>query len=166
MATEEKILTARIGVCDTHEDAVEAVKILENANFPMKEVSLIGRVEKVEDHLHVRSLDPVRNAPAIVGASAGTIVGLLTGLGVFAIPGFGFLYGAGAIIGTIGGFDLGLVTGGVISLLLTFGIDRESAMAYQEHLKNGKFLLAVQGPEKDIEKARELLKPQKGILFE
>lgn len=165
MEIQEKIKTANVGVCDTHEDAVEAVGLLEKAHFPMKEVSLLGKVDKVEDHLHVRSLDPLKNAPAIVGASAGTIVGLLTGLGVFAIPGFGFLYGAGAVIGTIGGFDLGLVTGGVISLLLEFGIDREQALTYHEHLKEGKFLLVIQGPEEDVAKAKKILEPNKGILF-
>lgn len=159
-------MKSTIGICDTHEHAVEAVKVLEDAKFPMNEVSIIGKVENVEDHLHVRSLDPAKNTPVIAGAAAGTVVGLLTGLGVFAIPGFGFLYGAGAVVGTIGGFDLGLISGGIVTLLATLGIHKDLALKFDEHVKNGRFLLVVQGPEGDVKRAKVILSPEKGILFE
>lgn len=159
-------MKAIIGVCDTHDHAVEAVKLLEDDHFPMNEVSIIGKVDNVEDHLHVKSLDTAKNAPMVVGTVTGTVVGLLTGLGVFAIPGFGFLYGAGAVIGTIAGFDMGLVGGGIVTLLATMGIEKDQALSYDKHVKNGRFLLMVQGPAEDVKLARDILHNEQGVLFD
>src|SRR5579872_5387127 len=109
-------MKAEIAVYKTHEQALEAVKALKKSNFPLKQISLVGKAEIVDNDICVKSLDSVKNAPLIIGSVAGPVVGLLSGLGVFAIPGFGFLYGAGAVIGILGGFDLGLISGGLVTL--------------------------------------------------
>ncbi len=150
-------MKSQVAVYDSHEKALQAIKVLSEHNFPMEKVSLMGKAEVIDDHIHVKSLEDVKDAPALLGAGAGTIVGLLTGVGAFAIPGFGFLYGAGAVLGAIGGFDLGIIAGGIGTLLATIGIKKDKVVKVHEHLKAGKFLVMVQGTSEDIKKAEQIL---------
>jgi hypothetical protein len=150
-------MESQIAVYDTHEKAVNAIKLLSHQDFPMENVSLLGKAEVIEDHIQIKSLDTIKKAPVIFGMGAGTLVGLLSGVGVFAIPGFGFLYGAGALVGIIAGLDLGLIAGGVISLLSYTGIKEEEVVKCQEHLKEGKFMVIVKGAKEEIEKAHNIL---------
>lgn len=158
-------MESQIAIYDTHEKAVNAIKQLSHQDFPMENVSLLGKAEVVEDHIHVHSLDTIKKAPAVIGMGAGTVLGLLSGIGVFAIPGFGFLYGAGALVGIIAGLDLGLIAGGVISLLSFMGLKEEEVVKYEEHLKEGKFMVIVKGSKEEIEKAKNILHTQDNIEF-
>lgn len=153
-------MNAKVAVYKTHEEAVKAIRKLAEYKFPMNEVSLLGKSEMIDDHIHLRSMDPVKNTPALVGGGAGTVAGLLSELGVFAIPGFGFLYGAGALVGTIGGLDLGVLTGGLGTLLLSAGIRKDKVVEYEAHIKGGKFMIVVNGNEEDVLRAEEILKTQ------
>lgn len=150
-------MESKVAIYETHEKAVDAVKALNNASFPIRLVSLIGNAEIIDDHLHINSFDRVKRAPVLVGTGAGILTGILTGLGVFSIPGFGFLYGAGAVVGALAGFDFGLVGGGILTILATLGIKKESVVKYEEHLKEGKFMVVVHGSLKEIEKAEHIL---------
>lgn len=149
--------TLKVAVYASHEQAVEALKKLEAEQFPMNDVSLIGKAELMDEHEERKSMHDGRNLPAYIGIGGGTVLGLLAGLGVFAVPGFGFLYGAGAVVGTIGGFDLGLVSGGIVTLLATAGIHEDEVDHYAEHLNQGNFIVLVNGPEEEAEKAERIL---------
>lgn len=151
------IMKVVVAVYKSHEEAIDAIKTLGESKFPLKQVSLIGRVELIDDQMRLKSLDPVKNAPILIGSIAGPVLGLLTGLGVFVIPGFGFLYGAGAIIGIIGGFDLGVVSGGLLTLLATFGIKKKSILSYEESISKGNFLVIIQGNQQEINQAEYIL---------
>jgi hypothetical protein len=146
-----------VAVYESHEQAVQALQELCAADFPLKKVSLVGRAEVLEDHIQLKSTEPAKNAPLIAGATLGPILGLLTGIGIFAIPGVGFLYGAGAIVGVMGGLDLGVVAGGILTLLATLGISKQHHLKFEEHIRTGKFLLIVEGNTKEIEQAKEIL---------
>jgi hypothetical protein len=150
-------MKAQVAVYDSHQKALEAIKVLSDHNFPMDKVSLLGKADVIGNHIHVKSMEDIKDAPALLGAGAGTIVGLLTGVGAFAIPGFGFLYGAGAVLGAIGGFDLGIIAGGIGTLLATIGIKKDKVVKVHEHLDAGKFLVIVQGTSEDIENAKRIL---------
>jgi uncharacterized membrane protein len=150
-------MKTKVAVYDSHEKAVNALKKLAESKFPMNKISLVGKSEVIDDHVHLKSLAPIKNAPAFVGIGAGALIGLLSGIGVFTIPGFGFLYGAGALVGAIGGFDLGLVTGGLGTILLTIGIEKEHIVKYEEHLNAGKFILIVNGEKNEILLAEKIL---------
>lgn len=150
-------MKSQIAVYDTHDKAVSAIKRLSQENFSMDHVSLLGKAEVIEDHIQVKSLDTIKKAPAVIGMGAGTLLGLLSGVGVFAIPGFGFLYGAGALVGIIAGLDLGLIAGGAISLLSFTGLKEEEVVKCQEHLKEGKFMVIVKGAQEEIERAKHIL---------
>lgn len=151
-------MKATVAVYSSHEKAFNAVQALEKAHFPMKQVSLVGKAELIDDHLHVKDLDDVSIAtPVAIGAVAGPVVGILTGVGIFAIPGLGFLYGAGAIVGALAGFDFGIISGAVVAVLTTLGLKKDKVVKYEEHIKEGKFLVVVQGNEQEIENAKKVL---------
>jgi uncharacterized membrane protein len=150
-------MKSQIAIYDTHEKAVNAIKMLNQKDFPMENVSLLGKAEVIEDHIHIKSLDTIKKTPALVGMGAGTLIGLLSGIGVFTIPGFGFLYGAGALVGIIAGLDLGLVAGGFISLLTFTGIKEDEVVKCEEHLREGKFMVIVKGAKEEIERAKHIL---------
>jgi hypothetical protein len=150
-------MKAKVAVFPTHERAIEAVKLLDKNGFNMKHVSLVGQASMQEDHITVESNAGKMNTPVLVGAGAGIIAGILTGIGVFTIPGFGFLYGAGAVVGAIGGFDLGIIGGGLLSIGATIGLKDEQVVQLEKHLKEGKFVLIVKGPVDEVEKAEHIL---------
>ncbi len=150
-------MESQIAIYDSHEKAIHAINVLNDHHFPMDHVTLLGKADVVDNHIHVRQLNPIKNAPAFIGMGAGTIIGLLSGIGVFTVPGFGFLYGAGALIGAIGGFDIGIVTGGIISLMATLGIQKEKQVVCTEHLEEGKFMVIVHGTLEDVKKGEHIL---------
>ncbi|PKB18241.1 hypothetical protein [Flavobacterium sp. 5] len=150
-------MKSQIAIYDTHEKAVDAIKKLSHENFSMDHVSLLGKAEVVENHIHIKSLDTIRKTPAVIGMGAGTLLGLLSGIGVFAIPGFGFLYGSGALVGIITGLNIGLVVGGLVSLLSFNGIKEEEVVKCEEHIKYGKFIVIVKGAIQEIERAKQIL---------
>ncbi len=145
-----------IAVFKDHENAVNEIDNLINAGFKAKEMSLIG-VLNAQDNFE--SQDATKAAETLSATSlVGTVLGTLTGIGIFAIPGLGFLYGAGALIGGIAGLDLGLISGGFISALLLGDEKKEIASIYDEYLKNDKTLLIFRGHDSDNEKVFQLLK--------
>jgi hypothetical protein len=148
-----------VGIYDTNEKAVAAIKNLMASGFPMKEVSMIGASESGDENLKTEEGKKiaVEMAPAEIGVALGTVAGILTGVGVFAIPGLGLLYGAGALIGAIAGFDAGLITGGLISVLSIIGVENDKSGNYEKYIKDGKSLVVVQGDENDIDRAKNIL---------
>ena len=91
--------------------------------------------------------------------------GQLTGVGVFAIPGFGFLFGAGAVVGAFAGVDAGIIAGGLTAIFTRMGINEANAIKYENHLNEGKFLVFVDGDDKEIEQAKQVLHTQ-GLALE
>jgi len=151
-------MKSKIAIYNSHEEAIKALKALKDAGFPMKRVSLLAKADMNDNHLEIESEEKMKNAPVLLGVGAGTTLGLLAGLGAFSIPGFGFLYGAGAIIGALGGFDLGLVSGGLISMLSELGFKKDHSEKVNEHLDAKRFALIVQGTDEEIAKAEAILK--------
>jgi uncharacterized membrane protein len=151
-------MKATIGVYDTHQKALEAVKELQNAGYPAKQLSIMGKADKVDNEMSIQSTaSKVSKAEVSIGMIAGSVVGLLTGIGIFAIPGLGFLYGAGAVVGIFAGVDFGLMSGGLVAILTTLGIDLEHLEDYKKHIEDGKFLLLAQGSETAILMAENVL---------
>ena len=104
---------------------MRAVQELKTNGFTDKQISVIGHTKgtgTAEDELE--SQDPehemdksMKGAATTVGIGAvlGPILGALAGVGILAIPGVGFLVGAGALAGAVAGLDIGLIGGGVVS---------------------------------------------------
>ena len=152
-------MKSAIGVYDSHDKAVEAVIELKEAGFPVKQLSIIGKAqtEVVDDQLHVSPKDPINVAGVGTGTALGATLGILTGVGLFAIPGLGFLYGAGALVGAIAGFDFGLIGGGIASVLTTVGVKDENVKKYHDDLDAGHFIVVASGSETEVAQAKDVL---------
>ena len=145
-----------ISVFDSHDEALKALEELRESGVDMSKISLVGRAELIDDNIHVKSNNAVVAAPVAVGTVLGTTLGLLTGVGVFAIPGLGIFFGAGAVIGALEGFQIGVVTGGLTTILVELGV-KEDHIAYEQHLKEGRFLLFYNGTEEEIEHLERII---------
>ena len=87
-----------------------------------------------------KKMDRVEKAILSIATAGGAVLGILTSIGVFAIPGFGLLYGAGAFVGACAGLEAGFMTGGVAAILTTIiGVDKELAHRYEKQLNEDKF---------------------------
>ena len=151
-------MTTAVGVYDNHGQAVEAIKQLKQENFPVRQVSIIGQADVKNPHSLADDDDMAAQAGKGVGIGilAGSTLGVLTGIGVFAIPGLGFLFGAGALVGAMAGLDLGLLGGGIVGAL-SMGLKKEHYERYDQYLKEGKFLVIVHGSAKETEHAKDIL---------
>lgn len=156
-------MKSTIGVYTTHSQAVDAAAALKDAGYPVKQISIMGKAETelIDDKMHVMPKDPINIVGVGAGTAVGTAIGILTGVGLFAIPGFGFLFGAGALVGAIAGFDFGLLGGGIASVLTTVGVNNDLAKDYQKELENGKYLVVAQGTDEEVQLAATVLQ-QKG----
>lgn len=150
-------MKAKVAVYASHDNALKAVKKLKDANFPVNKISIVGKALIVDNHMYLKSLNTVKTLPIAIGTIAGIVIGLLTGVGVFAIPGFGTLYGAGAIVGAAGGLELGVLGGGLLTILTHLGIKKNDVLKYEEHLHTGNFLVVVHGDLNEIENAEHIL---------
>lgn len=145
------------GVYPTHKKAIEAVEQLKHKGYPVEQVSLIGKAVIIDDLMHVRHLRRIKNIPAITGAILGPIIGILSGVKIFIIPGLGFLFGIGVLLGALAGFSLGIVAGGIITLLATLIIKRNNILKYHEHIEEKGFNVIVHGNKEEVNKAKEIL---------
>jgi hypothetical protein len=146
-----------VGIYQTHQDAVDAVSRLQKEDYPIKHISLLAKADLVDNHVTVRSSDTPEKAEVSIGVVAGTVLGVLTGVGILALPGLGFLFGAGALVGGFAGFDLGIIGGGLAAILTSMGMNEVLSARYEKHLNEGKFLVFVQGSEDELDKAQHIL---------
>lgn len=86
------------------------------------------------------------------GATAGGIIGALMGTmataTAVAIPGLNIVV-AGAAISSLAGLGAGAAAGGLIGALAGAGIPEHEAKIYEEELKEGSILLAIEAEDKD-----------------
>jgi len=154
-----------VGVYETHDKALAALQELKKSGYPDSLLSIVGKADLIDNHIHIKSSNTVEKAEASIGVVAGAILGVLTGVGIFVIPGFGFLYGAGALIGAFAGVDVGLIAGGITAIFTSAGIDAANASKYEKRLIEGKFLVFADGDEAKLEQAHQTLHTQ-GLALE
>ena len=152
--------TSVFGIVKTHSQAEQIVEGLQEAGFPVSEISvLLPDNEGKHDIGHVKATKAPEGATtgATTGGVAGGVLGLLAGIGALAIPGVGPLIAAGPIMAALSGAAIGATTGGVVGALIGLGIPEIEAKRYEDKLKSGNYLIAVHardGEEKD--RAKEI----------
>ncbi len=148
-----------IGIYENHNDAIAAVAQMKAQGYPIQNLSIIGKseTEEIDENMNLSIKDPLNPVGIGAGTAIGATVGILTGIGVFAIPGLGFLFGAGAIVGAVAGIDFGLIGGGIATVLATVGLTEQPARKYAKFLEEGKFLIIAQGTEEETARAQEIL---------
>ena len=87
---------------------------------------------------------------AIFGSLFGSMLSLLTGIGVLFIPFIGSVVAAGPISSILLGATTGAIAGsagaGLVSVLTTLGMPKDKAAIYETRLKAGEFLVMVEVP--------------------
>ena len=152
---------------DRYEDAADAVRRLEAAGVPHRDVSLIANNEGERYSSHAsRTWDEKSSFDdddhgAATGATVGTLAGggagLLAGLGMLAIPGFGPVVAAGWLVPTLVGAGAGAAIGGPAGSLGDAGVDENDAHAYAEGVRRGGALVTVRANEADVNRIVDIL---------
>ena len=152
---------------DTYAAAAEAVRSLEAGGVPHSDISIvsnnadnwysttsattqaprIGIVDRDRDGRDDRAEGAETGAG--IGATAGGIVGLLTGLGLLAIPGVGPVVAAGWLAATAAGAAAGGAAGGILGALTQAGTSEEDARVYAEGVRRGGTLVSARVPDAD-----------------
>ncbi|RVQ63562.1 general stress protein [Sinorhizobium medicae] len=155
------------GLFDDYEDAREAVTDLETAGVPSDDISIVAN--NTGDRYATDSSNAAEGAGAGagLGAAGGGVVGLLTGLGLMAIPGVGPVVAAGWLASTAAGAAAGAVAGGaaggLIGALTDSGVDEDDAHVYAEGVRRGGTLVTAR-VEDDLAPQAEAILRQRRIV--
>jgi len=151
-----------VAVCNTHYEAEQVVKELQQSGFNMKKLSIIGKDYYEEDKVvGYYNTGDVMKTWGKVGAFWGGVWGLIFGTGFFLIPGIGPLVMAGPFVSTfVGALEGAIVVGGLSALggaLFSLGIPKNSVLKYESDLKANKYLVIAHGTSEEIEKAKDIM---------
>jgi len=159
---------AVVGIYESHREAVEALKFLQQKNFAMGHVGLIGKGEAVQDIDGIHTWDDATQKGTLIGS----VLGVLAGITLVAVPGLGVVYVGGAaltyllgatsgmMLGGLGGTIIGAITGsrhGTEGQVVGHEDYFNDAEKYRQEIEAGKFLIVVHGPREEVEKAHEIL---------
>jgi uncharacterized membrane protein len=128
-------------------------ELQEDALIPVSEISVVmpeaGDIPPVATEKATKAPEGA-SAGAVTGGVIGGTIGLLAGMGTLAIPGLGPLIAAGPILAALGGTAAGATAGGVVGALVGLGIPESEAKVYEERLKEGGYLVAVQVENNEV----------------
>jgi uncharacterized protein (TIGR02271 family) len=160
---------------ETYEDASEAVRRLETAGVPHRDISLVANNEGERYSTHAnRTFDGTNHhdhdadgagTGATVGTLAGGGAGLLAGLGMLAIPGLGPVVAAGWLVSTLVGAGAGAALGGLAGSLTDAGVDENDAHAYAEGVRRGGALVTVRASESEVSRIVDILDDEGTVDF-
>jgi len=140
--------------------AEQIVDNLQNSGFDVSEISvLMPDTAGKHDFGHVKATKAPEGATtgAAAGGVTGGVLGLLAGIGALAIPGVGPFIAAGPLMAALSGTALGATTGGLVGGLIGLGIPEIEAKRYEEKLRKGNFLIAVDAEDSDeVDRAKEI----------
>ena len=133
---------------DSYQDAEEAVRELEATGVPHSDISIVANNS---DGWYEEGDSSEAGDDAATGAGIGAVVGgtggLLTGLGLMAIPGVGPVVAAGWLaataVGAVAGAVVGGATGGIVGALTNSGVPERDAHVYAEGVRRGGTLVTA-----------------------
>jgi hypothetical protein len=135
------------GLFDDYTDASAAVSALEALGVSSNDISIVSN--NVDNRHKADDSNAAEGAGtgAGVGAVVGGAGGLLTGLGLMAIPGVGPVVAAGWLaataVGAVAGAVAGGAAGGLIGAMTSSGVPEEHAHVYAEGVRRGGTLVTA-----------------------
>jgi hypothetical protein len=154
------------GLFDYYNDAEAAVSNLEAAGIPSRDISLVSNNSDGRYNDESNAAEGAGTGAGI-GAAVGGAGGLLTGLGLLAIPGVGPVVAAGWLAATAAGAVAGAVvggaTGGLIGALTESGVSEADAHVYAEGVRRGGTLVTARVDEVREVEAEAILKGSKWV---
>ena len=153
---------------DTYDAAVSAVNDLEASGIAHADISLVSNnVDHRYDKDHPTNAATGAGTGAGIGATVGGVGGLLTGLGLLAIPGVGPVVAAGWLVatavGAAGGAVVGGAAGGIVGSLTGAGVPEHDANFYAEGVRRGGTLVTARVDDARASMAREILQRHKWV---
>jgi hypothetical protein len=153
---------------NSYGDARAAVRQLELAGVPDNEISIVASnadnwynngkdTFPDRDHNGKDDRAEATGTGAAIGAAAGGAVGLLTGLGLMAIPGVGPVVAAGWLVATLAGATAGGVTGGAVGALTEAGVSKDEADVYAEGLRRGGAVVSARVADTDAARLQAIM---------
>ena len=146
-----------IGVFDSRSKAEKAVSDLRAKGFE-NEISVVAKDEGNEDNTDRNSVMFGGGGSIATGTTTGGVLGGIAGLavgaGALAIPGLGPIIAAGPIAGLLSG----AATGGIAGGLTDWGIPEERGKYFEDKVKQGSIIAAVQTEDNKIDSAAEVLR--------
>jgi hypothetical protein len=158
--------SATVAVYATHEEADGAIKSLQKAGFDMKNLSIVGKDFRTEEHAvgYYNTGDRVKFWGK-TGAFWGGLAGILFSSAFLVIPVVGHIIVLGPLVSSIiGGLEGAAVVGSTSALfaaLVGMGIPKDSVVQYENDVKAGKFLVLAQGTPDEVNRAKGLLAASK-----
>jgi len=155
-----------VAVFQSHDQAEAAVRDLQKDGFDMKQLSIVGKDIRTEEHVvgYYNAGDRMLywgKQGAFWGGFWGGMWAILLGSAYFLIPGIGPLLVAGPlVVWIVGVLEGAAIVGGVSALgaaLASIGIPKNSVVQYETEVKNGKILLVAHGTAEEVERAKDLL---------
>lgn len=159
-----------VAVYDTHSQAEDAIKDLQQAGVGLKSLSIVGKDIGKDEHVigYYNTGDRMKYWGKI-GAFWGGLWGLLLGSALFVVPGVGPVLVAGPLVAWIvAGLEGAVVVGGLSAIgagLFSIGIPKDSVLQYEVALKANKFVLVVHGSPAEVERARQVISESKVNFF-
>jgi hypothetical protein len=138
---------------DDYEIAASRVRELERVGIPYDDISIVANNtgNRTASGLEVENeAVPGAEIGAGLGAIAGGSAGVLTGLGLLAIPGVGPVIAAGWLAALFAGAAGGAAAGGLLGGLVGAGIRRDHAEVYTEGVRRGGTLVSVRTEEEHL----------------
>jgi len=149
------------GLFDDHSDARSAVNALESAGVPSKDISIVSNNTN-NHHTDESKAAEGSGTGAGIGAVVGGAGGLLTGLGIMAIPGVGPVVAAGWLAATAAGAVAGAVAGGaaggIVGAMTDNGVSEEDAHVYAEGVRRGGTIVTAKVDDGLVPEAEAILK--------
>jgi hypothetical protein len=153
---------------DTYDAASAAVSALEANGVPRSDISIVANNSE-NWHRDERKSDAAEDAGtgAGVGAAVGGVGGLLTGLGIMAIPGVGPVVAAGWLVatavGAVAGAAVGGATGGIVGSMTGAGVPEDEANLYAEGVRRGGTLVTARVDDARATDSQAILQRHKAV---
>ncbi|WP_431323334.1 general stress protein [Rhizobium sp. YTU87027] len=150
------------GLYDNYDDARRAVMALEDAGIPSDDISIAtNKANGVDVEGQGSRAAEGAGTGAGLGALVGGAGGLLTGLGMLAIPGVGPVVAAGWLAATAAGVAAGAAAGGavggIVGAMVSEGVPEEDAQVYAEGIRRGGSVVAARVEEGRAAAAQSIL---------
>ncbi len=139
----------------TRSAAEDALRSLEAAGITEEQISVVitdatrGKSFNMESHSRV---DEGAAGGATAGGVIGAVLGAVAAAGTLVVPGLNLVV-TGALVGSLAGLAAGAATGGLLGALVGAGMTEHEAKIYEDEIKNGNVLLAVDAADGEQKKS-------------
>jgi hypothetical protein len=159
------------GLFDNYDDASDAVGELEASGIPHADISIVANNSDdwYDDGDTSKAAEDAAGGAGL-GAVIGGAGGLLTGLGIMAIPGVGPVVAAGWLaataVGAVGGAVVGGAAGGIVGALTESGVPEKDAHVYAEGVRRGGTMVTARVSDELVDEAERILGQSNSVDLE